>query len=110
MERLALVSLPHFLRFQLTVVLDFYNTTQGKISLDDLRELGKIWRKLDSTAHISLEPTIEEALRLAVTFANPDYGLQAFVTGHDRLIGPALSILEPVHQNSYSGESTEDHV
>lgn len=70
--------------------------------------MGKIWRQLDSTAHISLESTIEEALRSAVTLANPDYKLQAFITGHDRLIGPALSILEPLHQNSYLGERRED--
>ncbi|TVY25851.1 Folylpolyglutamate synthase [Lachnellula hyalina] len=99
---------PHFLRFQLTVV-DFYNTTQAKISLDDLQELGQIWRQLDSTTHISLESTIEEALLLAVTLANPDYGLQAFITGHDRLIGPALSILEPSHQDLYLGERSGDH-
>jgi len=91
------------------VELDFCNTAQRKISFDDHREMGEIWRKLDSTANISLEMTVEEALRLAMTFANPEYGLQAFVTGQGRLIGPALSILEPVHQNSHSGESKEDH-
>ncbi len=77
--------------------------------MDDLKELSEIWKKLDSTASISLESTIEEALRLAMTFANPDYGLQAFITGHDRLVGPALSILDPVYQNSYPGESMEGH-
>ncbi|KAF4637003.1 hypothetical protein G7Y89_g1056 [Cudoniella acicularis] len=80
-----------------------------KLSMDDLREFAKIWKMFDSKAHISLKSTVEEALQLAVTLANPEYGLQAFVTGHGRLIGPALSILESVHQSSYLVESTEDH-
>ena len=110
MELLALASLPKLFGIQADRLLDFYNAAKDKISLDDLKEFGKIWRKLDSTAHLTLQPTIEEALRSAVTLANPNSGLQAFVTGHSRLVGPALSFLEPLHQNSYLGENTEDHI
>ena len=67
------------------------------MSTDNLEELARIWKELDSTAHISLRSTVEEALQFAASLASPEYGLQAFVTGHDRLVGPALSILEPMH-------------
>jgi hypothetical protein len=98
MERPALVSLLQFSRLQL-IQLDFYNTNQETLSMDDLGEFATIWKEFDSTAHISLTSTVEEALQVAETFADPEYGLQAFVTGHDRLVGPALSILEPMYQD-----------
>ena len=98
MGRLALVSLLHFSGFRL-IGLDFNHTSQEKLSMDDdLKEFAKIWEKLDSTAHTSFTSTVEEALLLARTFADSEDGLQAFVTGHDRLIGPSLSILEPVQR------------
>jgi folylpolyglutamate synthase len=52
------------------------------------------WRRIDSKAHISLQPTIYDALELAKRIGDRQRGMQTFVTGDVRLIGPCLEALE----------------
>ncbi len=66
-----------------------------KVSLDIQEGYAKIWKSIDPTAQISLEPTIEEALKLARRIGDRGDGIQTFVTGDPQLIGSALCFLEP---------------
>jgi folylpolyglutamate synthase len=54
-----------------------------------------IWRyEIDSSATISLERTVEGALRLARRIGEQGNGMQTLVTGSLHLVGGALCLLE----------------
>lgn len=55
---------------------------------------------MDPKAHISLQPTIFDALELAKRISDHESGMQTFVTGSTMLIGPALEILTTGEDNS----------
>lgn len=57
-----------------------------------LKVCAETWKSIDSTAQISLEPTIEGALDLAKRIGG-EQGMQTLVTGSTRLVGPALHFL-----------------
>jgi len=52
------------------------------------------WRTVDSTAQISLKPSVKEALDFAKTVGGRENGMQTLVTGATHLVGAALYLLE----------------
>ena len=82
------------LRSELTAILaDFYDVNRATVSEDDQNACAQIWKVFDSSAKVLLEPTIEDALDRARGLAEPGVRVQTFITGTDRLIGPALTLL-----------------
>lgn len=53
------------------------------------------WKEQDSNAAVSIEPTIEGAVKLADRIGAQHGSMQAFVTGSLHLVGGALNILRP---------------
>jgi folylpolyglutamate synthase len=69
--------------------------------LDTQMQFAEIWKRLDPEAQVSLQPSVYDALELAKRVGDRGKGMQTFVTGSTRLIGPALDMLEgstPDHQ------------
>lgn len=54
-----------------------------------------LWKELHPDATISIESTIEQAIRLAERVSIQHGGMEAFVTGSLHLVGGALSVLQP---------------
>ncbi|KAF4637067.1 hypothetical protein G7Y89_g1008 [Cudoniella acicularis] len=62
---------------------------------EEMRDLyAATWRTVDSTAQISLKPSIKEALSLATTIADRENGMRTLVTGSSYLVGAALYLLK----------------
>jgi folylpolyglutamate synthase len=54
-----------------------------------------LWKEFHPGATVSIEPTIEQAIRLAERISVQHGGMEAFVTGSLHLVGGALSLLRP---------------
>jgi folylpolyglutamate synthase len=54
----------------------------------------KIWRDVESTAEIHTAPFINEAVRLARSFCQPEGELHTLVTGSQHLVGGVLLMVE----------------
>jgi len=80
---------------QLTAMLvDFYDINRSTISEEDQNACAQTWKGFHSSAKVLLEPTIEDALDRARGLAKLDVRVQTFITGTDRLVGPALTLLK----------------
>jgi len=69
--------------------------------LDIQKQFAETWKRLDPKAQVSLQPSVYDALELAKRVGDRGNGMQTFVTGSTRLVGPALDMLEgstPDHQ------------
>lgn len=58
------------------------------------KEYEQAWNSIDPNAEISVEPTIEGALKLAKEIGDRGNGMQTLITGSLYLIGGALLFLE----------------
>ena len=54
-----------------------------------------LWKKLDPRATVSIEPTIEAAIRRTNQISVESGEVQVFVTGSLHLVGGALNLLRP---------------
>jgi len=54
----------------------------------------KVWKDFDPKAEVSLERTIEGALKLAREISDRDNGMQTLVTGSLHIVSGALRLLE----------------
>ncbi|KAJ5672998.1 hypothetical protein N7507_002125 [Penicillium longicatenatum] len=54
-----------------------------------------LWKKMHPHATVSIESTIEGAIRLAERISVQQGGMQIFVTGSLHLVGGVLNILRP---------------
>ena len=67
----------------------------GRFSPDIQQRYATFWRyEIHSSATISLERTVEGALRLARRIGEQGNGMQTLVTGSLHLVGGALCLLE----------------
>lgn len=54
-----------------------------------------LWKEFHPDATVSIEPTIEQAIRLAERISVQHGGIDVFATGSLHLVGGALSLLRP---------------
>jgi hypothetical protein len=71
-----------------------------------LDDYAATWRTVDSTAQISLKPSIKEALNFAKMIGDRENGMQTLVTGSGYLVGPALYLLESHRGSMYDDSLT----
>ncbi|KAI9736733.1 MAG: hypothetical protein M1834_000937 [Cirrosporium novae-zelandiae] len=65
---------------------------QNRFSSDAQERYANIWKSIDPKAEISLERTIEGALKLAKMIGDQGNGMQTLITGSLHLVGGALSL------------------
>ena len=81
---------------QLTSHLDqCLKPPEKPFSLDVQMDYIEAWKSIDPVVDMTVETTIEGALKLALEIGNRDGGMQTLVTGSLYLVGGALSFLEP---------------
>ena len=77
--------------------LDMVNRNHDETAIKTMsvqRAFAEAWTKLDSTAEVTVLPSIEDALEYVQKLQDPSGMVQIFVTGSTHLIGGMLALLE----------------
>jgi folylpolyglutamate synthase len=84
----------HTLKYLDSTFLISLSDSPYKIVSSDIQKLyAETWKTLDPNAHVSIQPTIHDALELAKQIGDEAHGMQTLVTGTTRLIGSVLAIM-----------------
>jgi folylpolyglutamate synthase len=77
--------------------LDMVNRNHDETAIKTMsvqKAFAEAWTKLDSTAEVTVLPSIEDALEYVQKLQDPCGMVQIFVTGSTHLIGGMLALLE----------------